>query len=49
LLAEGLHDVRFTFEPTGESRGERVTVKSGEQLTVRAEFTGASPTVKIQR
>ena len=48
-LAEGLHEIRFTFEPTGESRGERLTVKSGDRVTVRAEFTGATPTVKIQR
>jgi serine/threonine-protein kinase len=49
MLAEGAHEVRFTFEPTGESRGERFTVKSDDRVTVRAEFTGATPTVKIQR
>jgi eukaryotic-like serine/threonine-protein kinase len=48
-LAEGPHEVRFTFDPTGESRGERFSVKSGDRATVRAEFTGATPTVKIQR
>ena len=48
-LAEGPHEVRFTFEPTGESRGERFSVKSGDRVTVRAEFTGATPTVKILR
>lgn len=45
----GPHDVRFVFEPTGESRGERLTTRSGELVTLRAEFTGASPTVRIQR
>ena len=49
MLAEGAHEIRFTFDPTGESRGERLTVKSGDHVTVRAEFTGATPTVKIQR
>ena len=49
MLAEGAHEIRFTFEPTGESRGERLTVKGGDHVTVRAEFTGATPTVKIQR
>ena len=49
VLAEGPHEIRFTFEPTGESRGERLTVKSGDRVTVRAEFTGATPPVKIQR
>lgn len=48
-LEPGQHDVRFTFEPTGESRGERISVKPGEKITVRAEFTGATPTVRIQR
>ncbi|HVJ91085.1 MAG TPA: serine/threonine-protein kinase [Labilithrix sp.] len=48
-LAEGPHEVRFIFDPTGESRGERFTVKSGDRVTVRAEFTGATPTVRIQR
>jgi hypothetical protein len=41
--------VRFTFDPTSETIVERVTVKSGEQVTVRAQFTGATPTVKVQR
>ena len=48
-LDPGVHDVRFLFDPTGESRGERVTVKAGEPITVRADFTGATPTIKIQR
>jgi hypothetical protein len=48
-LEPGQHDVRVTFDPTGESRGERISVKPGEKLTVRAEFTGATPTVRIQR
>jgi eukaryotic-like serine/threonine-protein kinase len=46
-LEPGQHDVRFQFDPTGESRGERFSVKAGEKVTVRAEFTGASPTVRI--
>jgi serine/threonine-protein kinase len=48
-LDAGRHDVRFTFDPTGESRGEPVTVKSGESVIVRAEFTGATPTIRVQR
>lgn len=47
-LEPGQHEVRFVFEPTGESRGERFSVKAGERVTVRAEFTGATPTVRIQ-
>jgi hypothetical protein len=48
-LEPGPHDVRFHFDPTGESRGERFTVKPNERVTVRADFTGATPTVRIQR
>ncbi len=48
-LDPGTHDVRFFFDPTGESRGERLTVKGGERVTVRADFTGATPTVRVQR
>jgi serine/threonine-protein kinase len=48
-LEPGQHDVRFQFDPTGESRGERFSVKANEKVTVRAEFTGATPTVRIQR
>ena len=48
-LEPGQHDVRFVFDATGESRGERLSVRSGDKMTVRAEFTGASPTVKIYR
>ncbi len=48
-LDPGQHDVRFQFDPTGESRGERFSVKANEHVTVRAEFTGATPTVRIQR
>jgi eukaryotic-like serine/threonine-protein kinase len=45
----GAHEVRFTFDPTGESRVERLTVKGGDHVTVKSDFTGASPTVTIQR
>ncbi len=48
-LDPGQHDVRFLFDPTGESRGERFSVKPGERVQVRAEFTGATPTVRIIR
>lgn len=48
-LEPGQHEARFTFDPTGESRGERFSVKPGEKITVRADFTGAAPTVRIDR
>jgi hypothetical protein len=48
-LEPGQHEVRFMFDATGESRGERIGVKGGDRITVRASFTGASPTIRIQR
>ncbi len=48
-LEPGPHDVRFQFDPTGETRTERFTVKPAERVTVRAEFTGAVPSVRVQR
>lgn len=48
-VESGSHEVKFTFDPTGESLVERVTTKPNDHLTVRAQFTGATPTVKTQR
>ncbi len=45
----GSHDVRFEFDPTGESHGERIPITAGARVTVRADFTGATPTLRIQR
>ncbi len=45
----GSHDIRFVFEPTGESRGERVHVAPGSKLTLRADFTGSTPVVRVER
>jgi serine/threonine-protein kinase len=43
----GTHTVLFRFPATGESRSESVTVRSGEHATVRADFTGVKPTVRV--
>ncbi len=45
----GSHDVRFVFDATGESNGKHVTLRPGDHVRVRADFTGATPTVTIQR
>lgn len=45
----GSHEVRFIYAPTGEARAERITVKSTEHVTVRADFTAVTPTIKVQR
>ena len=48
-LDPGEHEVRFSFEPTGETSGKKVRFGPGEKLTVRADFAGATPTVTVQR
>lgn len=48
-LEPGQHEAAFTFDPTGEGRSVRVGVKTGDRVTVRADFTSATPTVKILR
>jgi hypothetical protein len=48
-VSRGVHEIRFIFEPTGESRGERVLLEGGESVTVRADFTGATPQVWVSR
>jgi hypothetical protein len=48
-LEPGAHDVLFTFETTGERRGDRVTLRPGEKVRLRADFTGAVPTIRVER
>jgi serine/threonine-protein kinase len=43
----GTHAVLFRFPATGEARSESVTLRSGEHATVRADFTGVKPTVRV--
>lgn len=45
----GVHEVRFIFDPTGESRGERIDVKAGERIVLRADFAGAVPVIRVRR
>ncbi|HEX3770883.1 MAG TPA: protein kinase [Polyangiaceae bacterium] len=47
-LDPGPHAVVFTFPPTGESKGESLTLRSGERVTLRADFTGATPSIRSQ-
>jgi serine/threonine-protein kinase len=48
-LEPGPHSVLFTYPPTGESKGTTVTLKARDRLTLRADFTGTAPTVRVQR
>jgi hypothetical protein len=48
-LEPGTHDVLFTFEATGERRGDRITLAPGEKVRLRADFTGAVPTIRVER
>jgi serine/threonine protein kinase len=44
----GAHAIVFTFPPTGESKGESLTLRGGERVTLRADFTGATPSIRTQ-
>jgi serine/threonine-protein kinase len=45
----GKHTVVFRFPATGEAKGEDIRVRPGEKVMMRADFTGATPTLRIQR
>jgi eukaryotic-like serine/threonine-protein kinase len=47
-LEPGSHTVLFSFPPTGESKGESVTLRVGDRATMRADFTGAAPSIRVQ-
>ncbi len=48
-IEPGTHSVVFSFPATGEWRSEALTVGPGERATLRADFTGATPTVRVER
>lgn len=48
-LDPGVHSITFFYASTGESKGITFTLKPGEHPVVRADFTSATPTVRIQR
>jgi serine/threonine protein kinase len=45
----GTHAIVFSFPATGESKGTSLTLKAGDKATLRADFTGATPTIRVQR
>jgi serine/threonine-protein kinase len=48
-LEAGAHSVLFSFPATGESKGSRVVLHGGERVTMRADFTGATPIIRVAR
>jgi tRNA A-37 threonylcarbamoyl transferase component Bud32 len=48
-LDAGPHSIVFFFPATGESKGERLMVRPGERTTLRADFTGATPAIRVER
>ncbi len=45
-LEPGPHTVVFSFPPTGESKGESLTLRGGDHATLHADFTGATPSIR---
>ena len=45
-LEPGPHSVVFSFAPTGESKGESLTLRGGDHTTLQADFTGATPSIR---
>jgi serine/threonine-protein kinase len=45
----GTHTVVFSFPPTGESKGESLTLRASDRTTLRADFTGVTPTIRTER
>jgi serine/threonine protein kinase len=44
----GAHAVVFSFPPTGESKSASLTLRAGDRTTLRADFTGAAPSIRAQ-
>jgi serine/threonine-protein kinase len=47
-LEAGPHAIVFSFPPTGESKGESLTLRGGEHATLQADFTGATPSIRAR-
>jgi|HubBroStandDraft_6_1064221.scaffolds.fasta_scaffold51268_2 serine/threonine protein kinase len=46
VLDAGPHTIVFSFPPTGESKGESLTLRGGDHATLHADFTGATPSIR---
>jgi len=45
----GTHTFAFSFPATGESKSERVILRARDRITLRADFTTAVPTIRLER
>jgi serine/threonine-protein kinase len=45
-LDPGPHTILYSYPSTGESKGQSITLKARDRLTLRADFTGATPTIR---
>jgi serine/threonine-protein kinase len=45
----GPHSIVFSFAATGESKTESLTLRAGDRMTLRADFTGVTPTIRAAR
>jgi hypothetical protein len=48
-VAAGTHSVEFTFPATGESQVETLALRPDDRVALRADFTGARPTIRVER
>ena len=48
-IGVGSHEIKFVFEPTGESRSTEVKLTAGGHATLRSDFTGTTPTIHVDR
>jgi hypothetical protein len=45
----GPHSIVFSFAATGESKTDSLTLRAGDRMTLRADFTGVTPTIRAAR
>jgi hypothetical protein len=45
----GPHSIVFSFPATGESKSDALTLRAGDRMTLRADFTGVTPTIRTAR
>jgi hypothetical protein len=45
----GPHSIVFSFPATGESKSDALTLRAGDRMTLRADFTGVTPTIRSAR